>query len=356
MDLFIMSKVSNQRLVFITIGDEGYSRTWNYYRGVKKIYENVEFNKVDSKKLLVSFLNLRSRYNRHDIFIVMSPSQYLVPFVWFFLGKKIVLDAGWSLLEGTIISRRKYGLFMMNFIKIYSIDFIASHLARKVILETDAQKKFYSKVFLIRTQKCFTLFTGVDETEFSVMSSYKKPPDFFDNSRIVLFRGKYMNEAGLEVLAEATKLLADKPITFWVFCPGLPKKIVFSKNTFISRELLESKQEIATICDAASITLAFMSNHTRLSRTIPHKVFESAFLGKPIISAYSNGISELLVDGSEVIFFEPGNSQDLAKKIEMLFNDKNKIVQLGVAIKNRYDSTCSQEVLAKQFISFALHS
>lgn len=346
-----LSNMNKRKLNFITIDDKGYSRSWNYYSGAKKLGENVEFFKINHKHLFKSFLKLRTKLDPQDIYIVMSPSHYLVLFVRIFLGKNIVLDSGWSLFEGTVISRKKNGLLMNNLLKIYIIDFIAAHFAQKIILESESQKKYYSSLFLIRKSKCFTLFTGVDEDAFTKIASNSLPPDYFNNSKIVLFRGKYNIESGIDTLAEASMLLKDKMITFWVFCPGLPEKFVFSKNTFVQRESINSKKELASIYDAAAVTLGQMSNHPRLSRTIPHKAFESAFLGKPYISARAAGISELFKDKSEILFFEPANSKDLANKILELIENPEKLKYMSKAIRKKYDSYCSQYVLAKKFIS-----
>jgi hypothetical protein len=41
--------MNKRKLNFITIDDKGYSRSWNYYSGAKKLGENVEFFKINHK-------------------------------------------------------------------------------------------------------------------------------------------------------------------------------------------------------------------------------------------------------------------------------------------------------------------
>ena len=101
--------LNSKKIIFLTIGEAGYSRSWTYFIGAKKLGANVEFIKINSSKLIKQFLQIKEQVSKDSIFVVMSPSQYLVPFVRFFLGKNIVLDAGWSLFEGTVISRKRYG-------------------------------------------------------------------------------------------------------------------------------------------------------------------------------------------------------------------------------------------------------
>jgi glycosyltransferase involved in cell wall biosynthesis len=344
--------LSPKKIIFLTIGEPGYSRSWTYFNGAKKLGANVEFIKIDSSNLIKQFMQIKKQVSKDHIFVVMSPSQYLVPFVRFFLGKNIVLDAGWSLFEGTVISRKRYGIFGSLAIKNYLIDFTSSHIAKKIILETKLQKNFYSKLFLVKGRKCKVLYTGVDEESFQLDHSYTIPPDFYNNSKIVLFRGKYNPEAGIEVLAQATKLLQEEQITFWVFCPGLPTNIDFSRNTFISRDIL-SKDKISKLQKSCTIALGQLAKHNRLKRTIPHKAFESAFLSTPYLTAGNKGITEIFTAGTEIACFSPGNSIELVDSIKSLINDSDKLSEMSSSIHKKYRNTCSQKILAQSFIEIA---
>ena len=344
--------MSSKKIIFLTIGEAGYSRSWTYFNGAKKLGANVEFLKINSNNLIKQFQQIQKKVSKDCIFVVMSPSQYLVPFVRFFLGKNIVLDSGWSLFEGTVISRKRYGIVGILVIKNYLIDFISSHIAKKIILETNSQKSFYSKLFLVRRRKCFVLYTGVDEESFQSDNSYAIPPDIFNNSKIVLFRGKYNPEAGIEVLAKATKLLRSHKITFWVFCPGLPKQIEFSDATIINREIL-SKGEISMLQNSCTISLGQLAKHSRLKRTIPHKAYESAFLATPYISADNKGIAELFTDGKDIVSFKPGNSIELANEISKLIYNHDKLIEMSNAIHETYQIKCNQRTLTRKFLEIA---
>ena len=346
-------KLNPKKIIFLTIGEAGYSRSWTYFNGAKKLGANVEFKKIDSNKLIKQFLQMKHQFSKDSIFVVMSPSQYLVPFVRFFLGKNIVLDAGWSLFEGTVISRKRYGTLGSIAIKNYLIDFISSHITKKIILESNLQKTFYSKLFLVRSTKCNVLYTGIDEESFQLDNSYETPPDIFNNSRIVLFRGKYNPEAGIEVLAEATKLLSKEQITFWVFCPGLPINIDFSENTFISREIL-SKSKISKLQKSCRILLGQLAKHNRLNRTIPHKAFEAAFLATPYLTAGNKGIAELFTEGIDIECFSPGNSLALVDKIRNLIIDHDKLNKMSYSIHEKYENICNQKMLSQNFLKIVL--
>ena len=338
-----------KKIIFLTIGDSGYSRSWNYFNALDKKGLPVEFLKLNRKNLIKDFIIVRKRTNRDDVFVVMSPSQILVPFVKFFLGNKIIMDSGWSLFEGTILTRRKFGLFGKDLFKIYGIDYIASRLAKKIVLESHAQKEFYAKLFFVNSKKCSVIYTGIDEEQFKINKKYQQPLDFFNNSKIVLYRGKYTVEAGLEVLASATRILESEEITFWVLSPGIPNNIKFSKNTFILSKFVDSKQDIAKLYSKATLTLGQLSSHPRLRRTIPHRAYESAFLSKPYLSARADGILELFSENKEILCFNPGDSFDLAGKIKLFFENYQAMRFLGDNLNLSYNSVLTQSKLADSF-------
>ena len=340
----------HKRTYALYFGENNYSRSWVSIGQLIELKIEVNIIKLNSKQLIGFFRSLQKETLRGDNFIIMSPCHYLILFARFFLGKNVYLDAGWSLFEGSIISRRNFGFLGFNALKSYLIDFLAALFAKKIILESYQQKNFYSKLFLVKPSKCHVIYTGVNEADFKPNSQYKLPSDLFNNSKIVLFRGKYSTEAGLEVLAQTTNLLASEKITIWVLSPGMPETLIFSKNTIVMRDYLESPHDLAAVYKASSLTLGQLSNHSRLGRTIPHKAYESAFLAKPYLTARTKGILELFVEDREILCFEPANAFELAQKIKNFFNNPDKFERLGQNMRKKYDLDLNQSKLAKQLL------
>jgi hypothetical protein len=148
------------RIYFFTLTGPGYSRSWNYFVGLRDIGIDVVFVRLDRKKLIRSIFKFRKIITEQDIHVIMSPSHILVPIVRILLGKKPYLDAGWSLFEGSVISRKNLGFLGTNVVKSYLIDFIASRFAQKIVLESHLQKNFYSSLFLVNKKKCYKKHKG----------------------------------------------------------------------------------------------------------------------------------------------------------------------------------------------------
>lgn len=338
--------MKNKKIIFITIGPVGYSRSWVYYSGLRDTIPNLCFIQLNPKNLTIQILKLRKRFARNPIVVVMSPSQYLVTPIRIFLSKYIITDFGWSLYEGTKISRALSGVPV---VKSFLIDYFAAKFSCYIVLESKKQLDYFTGLFKIGRDKCKVIYTGLNEKEFIPDQKYKLPKDIFNNSKIVLFRGKYNSEGGLEILAEATKILATKDITFWIYAPGLPNSIKFSNNTVIDRNYY-SPGIVASLQSNCAISLGQLSNHERLDRTIPHKAFEAAFLGKPYITSRTQGILELFNEGTEIICFNPGNSDSLAQAIMEVLNNKSLAITLGDRIKEKYNKQLTQANLANQFL------
>lgn len=61
----------------------------------------------------------------------------------------------------------------------------------------------------------------------------------------------------------------------------------------------------------------------------PMGILESFALGKPVIGSNIGSIPELIEDGKTGLLFEPGNVEDLTKKILLLYQDKDLRERLG---------------------------
>jgi glycosyltransferase involved in cell wall biosynthesis len=64
-------------------------------------------------------------------------------------------------------------------------------------------------------------------------------------------------------------------------------------------------------------------------------ILESFALGKPVIGSNIGSIPELVEDGKNGLLFEPGNIEDLAKKIFRLYQNKELQKRLGENALNK---------------------
>ena len=140
----------------------------------------------------------------------------------------------------------------------------------------------------------------------------------YDSGNYLLYFGRLTEEKGLLTLIWAMKQL-----------PGIQLRIVGEGP------LKEKLRNLADIPD--NIELVGHKSGDELAREIanaravvapsewyenyPLSVLEAMGFGKPIIAANIGGLPEIVRDGVSGLLFQPGNANDLAEKIKLLWND-----------------------------------
>ncbi len=326
--------------VYLNASDEVISRNSKYFEVPNKLWKHLH-NLIPRIRLLAS---------QNPNIVVLSPSHLLVPFIKIITGKRIILDAGWSLSEAEIV--RWHGIRSVpRILKCLIIDLMAFQLASKIIVETNHQKSYISSRFLIPKNKISVLMTGVDEVNFSELS--KKPFEIENSNRsvsypTVLFRGSYTSEAGLEILSEVTRKMENVDIQFIVSSNRIPKKIDFGKNTIsISRRI--STREMKYLYETATVCIGQISNRPRLKNTIPHKAFEAAFFGKPYLSSDALGIREFLPENNQCYYLREVSVACLEEAILDITGNAELQSDLSLNIAKRYQEVASQATLSLKF-------
>lgn len=335
------------RFTFITSYETDYSRSGVLLSYLSKKGLVSGIIKFDSWKAIGTFaLQILRKNRKTDYYIVMNPSQFLTPIIRFLTLKQIVLDAGWPLTEKSKHKNISVTQKLQR-VKSWVTDFASMHLANLVLLESKLQKEKTSQRFRISKKKLEVSFTGVDEVAFTQVSGGQKN---INDKFMVGFRGRYNLEAGLEILAETTRISTNNDISFLVITSKIPESIKFGKNTILQNRSYASKEIIVDLLSSCDVLLGQLSDHPRLNVTIPHKAFEAAIMGKPYLSARASGIQEFLAEGVEAEYFVPGDPVDLLNKIEKLKSDKEYRQILGENILKRYKAMASEEAIGDNFL------
>jgi glycosyltransferase involved in cell wall biosynthesis len=336
------------KILFLSIKEEGYSRTSTYFSYLKSQAHDCDFFQIEPRSMFKDLRRIKAELSTNPAIVVVgSASQLLVIPITLVFKLRPFLDAGWSLFESTIVTRERAGRFKQRACKAYLIDLAATIFSCKVFLESHRQVSWYKKVFFTNSRKCVTLYTGVDEAEFNPGAL---PTSNSHQVFKIVFRGRNNEEAGLDVLAKATRILSQEDVDFLVISNLDQSKFDFSARTRLINEYFKSKKSIAANIIEADLSLGQLSNHPRLGRTIPHKAFESAFLGIPYLTARNFGILEVFQENLEIFCFDPGSAEDLAAKIMFLKSEREKLLESGRSIKEKYSKTLSQKVLSEEFL------
>lgn len=284
--------------------------------------------------------------------IVMSPSHLLVIILRRFYRGLIILDAGWPLSDSIEKRERSLVKSIGRKVKNYFIDFLAFKLSNLIYLESNQQMAYCHKKFLISRKKLNLRFTGSLEESHPTLDHYFGDSIHADcnNCNMVVFRGKFNQEAGMELLSKVSALL-DSSVHLVVLCPTLPEEIKFpqSPNVTVIQEFLPDK-ELEYIMSQAKLMIGQLGNSSRLNRTIPHKFFESARLGIPYLTPVRKAIQEIASEDN-IYFIVNKDENLLAHQIFAILQDKELLAKKARKFKTLYEKELSNTVLMRKFMS-----
>jgi glycosyltransferase involved in cell wall biosynthesis len=335
-----------REFVFLSVAGNTFSRSKNYHNGLLKQGLSSHWINIDSKHKVSQLLKCRNRFmNKRVLYVVASPSHILVPFARMLLRQNIYLDAGWPLYDGVVLSRRNYGFLAWRAISTYFIDLLAFLLAEMVFLETPSQVSFCRTRYVLKSKRLLTLHTGFDENRTQVVPEVLSEP----NTKVeIFFRGGAQEEAGLEVLFDAFKLLKNnRNIVLRIASQGL-KTSYSNKSNLIIYSNFVPDSKLWEFYNRADIVLGQLSTHKRLMKTIPHKFYEAAFFGKCYLTANKGEVANYVSRGL-VAGFVAGDSESLAEQIVFLAQSLDNRKQLSFKLKSEYFNAFSQSVLSKEF-------
>lgn len=350
-----------QKLIFISMYSEDYSRSAVYYAHIKDLNEfSTNFTQIKNRGLaffeeILHFRRSVSKIREHKTIIVMSPSHKLVIFLKFLPKTTVVLDAGWSLTESSV-ARKNSKQRILRIIKNYCIDFLSFQLSNLILLESHHQIQYVKRSFLVRQRKLATLYTGFNEKQINPTRSqiFQKKWDEilkpYVNFQIITFRGKYNDESGLENLAKISLRLANDPFLFIVITDKLPKELKFSPKTILIEEFL-GWDELRVILEKSNFYVGQLSYNKRLKNTIPHKAFEAGFFGIPYITPKNPGIQEYL-DSTQAIYLS-GDIVEVFRR-QILGLSEGAYEKLQQSISRNYREKSTQQILGNTLLELVL--
>jgi glycosyltransferase involved in cell wall biosynthesis len=304
-------------------------------------------------KLFLKYWKIRDDY---DYLIVGYPGHIVVWLAKLISKKPVIFDALCAMYEGVIVSRGQFGIFNIRSLYIRFIDWLAVRCADFCLLESENQKKYFQERFG-KSQKYKVIYTGADDGDFYKDNSITKKEKF-----TVVFRGKFLPEAGIKHIIKAADLLKNKEVDFLIIGSGFLEKEI---KSFINEVKLDNLSLISGYLSfkkirgemlSSHVSLGQFEDHDRLQRTIPHKCFETMAMGLPYVTARTPAISEILKDGKSCLFVNMADPKDLAEKIMILKNNPGLANTIGENGYKLYKERFTPKNLAKDIIDLIKNS
>lgn len=339
-----------RRYVFLSLFDVSYSRSGTVIEALRTenelIVDTEVFDKITWKTITRIRRITKNCNNETDVIVISSPGHALTIFTRLFWRGRLILDAGWPLSDS---SRIRNGVLSLSFCKDLLIDFLSFLVADVVILESLKQQNRVNSIFHFARLQTAVNYTGLNEKRFELDAiQNESAPSLKPTHKLsVVFRGSYNKEAGLEFIQNCIQKVNDN-FELIIVCSNLPLNFVQQRNvTYITRKL--DDRELATLYLKADFAISQFGDSSRLTFSIPHKIFEYAFFGVPTICLSGSATSEIF-DDSEFLFTDRAALQNMLKEIEQLkLNDKLQLLERKERIIDKYSRICSQSIIKRNF-------
>ncbi len=159
--------------------------------------------------------------------------------------------------------------------------------------------------------------------------------------KYVLFFGRVTKIKGVELIAEAAKVLSD--INFKIVGSG---DMISVFDGIKNVELLGFKRGDDLISVISNATISVFPSIWL--ENCPMAIQESIFLGTPVVASNIGGIPDMIKDGYNGLLFEPFNCADFITKIRLIYNDED--LERAMSRNCLETKTVSCEEYAKKII------
>jgi len=250
--------------------------------------------------------------------------------------KPLVFDAYLSIHETVVEDRSLVKPGSLGDRLLFWLEKTGCSLADMVLLDTEANICYFSAKYDLPRQHFLRIWVGADPV-FQPMACTR------DDGRFrALYFGKFIPLHGIEHILGAAWLLRDHPeIEFKFIGDGqtyddmrrLASDLELTNVTWGPRWL--EPPELAKEIACADVCLGIFGTSPKAQRVIPTKVFAALAMGKPVITADTPAVRELLTDGRDAMLCEQADGQALAPlvaRLAMLPELRATLSQKGRAI------------------------
>lgn len=280
----------------------------------------------------------RSLSRRYDLVYVHNMPDFLVftGLIPKILGAKVLLDLHDPMPElmRTIfnVAPEAKSIRLLKRIEKWSIGF-----ADAVVTVNQA----CARIFAARScssDKITVVMNSPDEKIFSFEPD-QRPVDAREaitKPFVIMYHGSLVERNGLDLAVEA---LARVRLSI----PGAELRVYGSRNAFLETVMDQARklglddavhymgakpaEQIAEAIQQCDVGVIPNQRNIFTELNTPTRIFEYLALGKPVIAPRAPGICDYF-DENSLVFFELGNAQDLAEKLEYVFRHPDRISEI----------------------------
>jgi glycosyltransferase involved in cell wall biosynthesis len=259
-------------------------------------------------------------------------------------GVPLVVDALISFADTLVGDRQRFGPVAGSVLG--GLDRFAVRRGDLVITDTTAHAGFFVERFGASPERTAVVLNGALADQFPAAP---QP----DGDVRAVFWGKLAPFHGVEVIVQAARMpgvppvriLGDGQLGGW-----LEAEIARRAPPGFERVRWVPYEDLAGEIASASICLGVFGTSDKARRVIPNKVYEAMAVGRPIVTADTPAIREVLTDGEDALLVPPGEAAALADALVRLAGDDGLRSRLGENARRRFEEVGTPRVVARRLL------
>lgn len=260
---------------------------------------------------------------KHDAVIVSYPGHMDVLLLYLCAKTRktpIVWDVFMSAYDTVVNDRKLFSPRSPFSAFIYCIEWLACRAASKLFMDTHAHARYLEQLYHLKKNSVQRIFVGV---ETKIFKRQRQQSDAVKKESVsVLFYGQFIPLHGIDVIIKAAQLARQKqvPVRWTIIGKGQVEKridalIKAADITTILRVPWVGYEDLSQYIHSADICLGIFGTSEKALRVIPNKVFQICAVGKPLITADTPAIRELLSPGQMIRLIPPGDPAALFEAV-----------------------------------------
>ncbi len=213
-----------------------------------------------------------------------------------------------------------------------ALDWVALRAADLVLADTSANAAFLVERFRVDPQRVVVVPVGAEPNLFPPSPPPSGPPR-------ALFYGKLSPLHGIETVLAAAREPGVPPLTLvgsGQLGPWLRDEMIRDRPPGLEYEPWIPYESLGDEIARASICLGVFGASDKAARVVPNKVWQAMSAARPVITADTPGIREVLTDGRDALLVRAADPVALADALRRLGGDPDLRRGLGVAARARY--------------------
>ena len=251
------------------------------------------------------------RAPRHDAVLVTYMGHLDVLVLWPFAklrGARIVWDAFLSLYDTIVEDRKLIGAGHPAAWAIRAFENLSCAAADIVVLDTKAHADYFRSKYKLPESKVNSVWVGAETEMFRNASHVQGGADADEFN--VLFYGQYIPLHGIEHIVDAARRINDPAIKWTIIGRGQEREKIdalLAQHELSSVKLIDwvDYAELPGMIASADLCLGIFGDSDKAARVIPNKVFQILASGKPLVTADTPGIREILSDRMPGVWLVP---------------------------------------------------